>query len=84
MNGWQRVSRHLEDTRPFEGLSDEFGIPEGDYNFTSFNRNIELLIVESAESLHTVIRRRSHDKLHKPVIDGRFFEGTAKDSGRTS
>lgn len=82
VNGWQRVSREIEGNYSFKGLPEKYGIPEGDYNFTSYNENKGLLIVASAVSLHAVIthRTKAGDKI--PEIDGRFFNKFAKDAGK--
>lgn len=64
--GWQRIRRET---------------PPGGYNFTDFNGNKKLLLVDNALSLHRIIRRRSEGGTKAPGIDGRFFDNFAKDAG---
>ncbi len=82
VRAWQHVEWEIEAKIPFKGLPEIYEIHAGDYNFVSYNKNKELLIVESAGSLHAVIRSRVKDGSKIPAVDGRFFTNYAKDAGR--
>ena len=80
VTGWQRVIRKAQSGSSFEELPNNYTLPQGRYNFTSYNGNKKLLIIPSAVSLHAVIRARVQDEANTPKIDGQFFMKFAKDA----